>query len=69
MKLEYWKSKIAVNKNGKLVSRAMWFCHLKAANGEIILQSEGYVRVAGVKNLHRALTQVGAVIELKKLNR
>lgn len=27
-----------------------WYFHLRAANGEIVLQSEGYVRKAGAQN-------------------
>ena len=39
-KFVYWKS----DKNGQ------WYWHLKARNGQIICQSEGYKRKAGCLN-------------------
>jgi uncharacterized protein YegP (UPF0339 family) len=50
MKFEYWKA-----------SNRQWYWHLKAGNGRIVAQSEGYKRRQGCLDTIHALNPAWAV--------
>lgn len=69
--LEYWKARcetsVRVGKSRPGPWR--WYCHFRAGNGEIISQGEtnGYQRLAGVKNMARVFRDNGLVFAEKKV--
>lgn len=64
--IEWWQTQFRTFNKGKWTPRLQFFAHLKSPNGEIILASEAYNQMSGVRKLAKALRAAGTSLKMRK---